>query len=83
MKELDLDYDISVDNMNDIITDYGNFVVEDAEFYDRKTTKLVTKKVLVNEGKQIFSMKDGIYILEIEDCGEVEYYYSKNLNDLV
>ena len=83
MKELDIDYDISVANMNEITEDCGDFVVTDAEFYDTTTNKLVNKKVLMNEGKQIFSMKDGIYILEIEDCGEVEYYYSNNLNDLV
>jgi hypothetical protein len=64
MRELDMDYDISVSNMNDIINDCGNFAVEDVEFYDMNSKKLTTKKVLVNEGKQIFSMTDGIYILD-------------------
>jgi len=87
MKELDIGYDISVSNMNDISTECGDFTIEDAEFYDINLGKLVNKKVLVFDSKQIkkqiFSMTDGIYILEIEEVGEVEYFYSKNINDLV
>jgi hypothetical protein len=83
MKELDIDYDISVSNMYDITLDRGNFLVTDTEFYDINTSKLTNKKVLRSGGKQIFSMKDGTFILEIEDCGEVEYFYSNNINDLI
>ena len=83
MKELDIDYDISVSNMNDITNDHGDFLVTDTEFYDINTSKLTNKKVLRSGGKQIFSMKDGTFILEIEDCGEVEYFYSNNINDLI
>lgn len=83
MKELDIDYDISVGKMNDITNDCGDFLVTDAEFYDMTSMKLTNKKVLRSGGKQIFSMKDGKFILEIEDCGEVEYFYSNNINDLI
>ena len=62
MKELDIDYDMSVSNMNDIINNHGDFMVEDLEFYDMNSEKLTTKKVLVNGGKQIFSAYHSIEI---------------------
>jgi len=36
-----------------------------------------------SEYKQIFSMKDGIFILEIEDGIDVTYFYSESLDDLI
>jgi hypothetical protein len=62
----------------------------DAEFYSVKTRKVINLKTLYNGteigrigAKQIFQMKDGKYVLEVEDEEGVEYFYSENIQDLV
>jgi len=80
------DYEINVDQMLDIKEHKGDFKVIKASFYNLKGTK-VNRNVLSNETegecRQIFSMKDGTFILEIDDCINVEYFYSKDINDLL
>ena len=85
-KELDDNYDISVENMLDMTQEIGGFKLSEEEFSNKKS-KLVKKNILRNEeeNKQIFSMKDGLFILEVEDVNEgtVEYFFSKDINDLI
>ena len=85
-KELNDNYDISADRMVDITETCSGFLNEPATFYSFSVDKYITKQILISElelgTKQIFKMNDGLFILEIED-GELEYYCSKNLNDLI
>ena len=77
MKEqLKEDYEVSVDDMID------DFKVTTAEFYN-KAGKIVNKNILSKDGQQIFSMKDGKFVLEVEDDGFVEYFCSNDINDLI
>jgi len=85
-KELSNRYDMSVENMLDISrTDSGEFVITEGEFYsnDPKIKKPIKKKILTCDNKQIFAMVDGKFILEIEDDGICEYFWSNNLHDLL
>ena len=88
MKRLEEDYRVIVDNMVPA-TDLPNnreFIIDTATFYSFKDGKYVNMNVLTNEDdKQIFSMKDGRFVVEIEnmDDGSVEYYYSEDINDLL
>lgn len=83
MKEqLKEDYEVSVDDMIDAISDVGDFKVTTAEFYN-KAGKIVNKNILSKDGQQIFSMKDGKFVLEVEDDGFVEYFCSNDINDLI
>jgi hypothetical protein len=87
--ELDLDYDITVDNMVSPSPSHAinGFKLDPREFYNSKM-KLVKMTTLsrVNADfsqDQILTMKDGLFILEIEQCGEVEYFSSNDINDLL
>lgn len=89
-KELDLEYEISVDNILDMTSDdeVGLFEIIEAFFLlpDGESFNNVSRKVLSDgETSQIFFMKDGKYILEIEDLQEglVDYYYSDKIVDLL
>lgn len=79
-------YDICVENMNDINEKVGNFEVKKATFFN-KGNKKETKNVLTFENQQIFSMKDGTFVLEVEvdndEGGYCEYFYSDNIKDLL
>lgn len=85
MNELEIDYDISVNNMQNITESKGNFKVVDSNFYDWSSEKEVKMKILSDDnGKQIFSMKDGKFVLEVEDENmEIDYFYSENIEDLL
>lgn len=86
-QELDVDYDISVDNMIDMTTsqESNGFKVKKASFFNMRGS--VSKNVLAREvnyvQEQIFQMTDGIFILEVEKDMEVSYFFSKNINDLI
>lgn len=81
--ELSPDYDISVDKMLNMTKDQeiGGFELTESEFYGKKGK--VKMNILVRDNEQIFSMNDGIFILEVEDDDMVEYFYSTNINDLI
>ena len=87
MEELDMDYDITCDNLVDIDQEVVGFKVYEGEFYDMKLKDYVSIKTLKNgDDKTIFKTKDdGRYVLEVEDLqmGTVEYFYSFNIQDLV
>ena len=88
MKRLEEDYEVIVDNMVPAqdLPDNREFIVDTATFLSIKNGNSVSMNVLTNEDdKQIFAMKDGRFVLEIEnfDDGSVEYYYSEDINDLL
>lgn len=87
MEELDMDYDITCDNLVDIDQEVVGFKVYEGEFYDMKLGDFVSIKTLKNgNDKTILKTKDdGRYVLEVEDfqTGTVEYFYSFNIQDLV
>lgn len=87
MLELDLDYDMTVDNMVPLTGEYKGWTNEEGEFYLLSDEKLVKMPYLLNCNKQIFQMKDGRFVLEVEniesDEFEVEYFYSYDINDLL
>jgi len=94
MRELDFDYDINGANMLDITKaqEMGGFKLSEAVFAVKIGKKWEDiKKVVLHKGgpkeccstyKQIFSMNDGNFILEVCDGDSVEYFVSKNLKDL-
>lgn len=91
-KDLDSNYDIMADKMVSFTPEQlrEGWVLYDAEFYSVKTRKVVKIQTLNNGievgecgAKQIFQMKDGKYILEVEDEDGVEYFYSENIEDLI
>lgn len=83
---LNINYDICVENMNDINEEVGNFKLEKATFFNKKGQE-ENKTVLVFDNKQIYSMKDGKFVLEVEvnndKGGYCEYFYSDNIKDLL
>ncbi len=89
-KELSVDYDVTVDNMLDMSNDQevGPFKVTQGTFFN-KSGKEVKKNILEFDDdenfvrRQIFSMKDGTFVLELEVDMEVTYFYSEDLNDLI
>lgn len=89
VKKLKNSYDISRKNMLDMEKHQAiaGFKLFGAEF-GIGPGKNVKKKVLKSESddgsKQIFSMKDGLFILEIEKIEEnyCQYYCSNNLIEL-
>jgi len=93
MKELSDDYDITVDNMFSIDlsapifwgTDYESkgYSLKESKFYNSKNVLTPMTILSNNKGKQIFWMKDTKFILEVEKEGEVEYFYSEKLKDLL
>ena len=87
MLELDLDYDMTVDNMVPLTGEYKGWTNEEGEFYLLSDEKLVKMPYLLNCNKQIFQMKDGRFVLEVEniesDEFEAEYFYSYDINDLL
>lgn len=86
MIELDLDYDMTVENMEPLTDKYNGWSNEEGEFYLLSDAKLVKMPYLLNDAcdKQIFKMKDGRFVLEVEnDEFEVEYFYSYDINDLL
>jgi len=92
-KKLDDDYDISVDDILNMTKDQeiGGFELVESDFYGKKGRE--KRNNLARKNEQIFSMKDGIFILEVEEDGDfcvckcplgmVEYFYSTNINDLI
>lgn len=87
MKELDIEYDINVSNMKNITENKGDFKIVESEFYDLRSgsDERIKMNVLSDgNGKQIFSMKDDKFILEVEDENmKINYFYSENLDDLI
>ena len=86
MIELDVDYDMTVENMVPLTDKYIGWSNEEGEFYLLGDAKLVKMPYLLNDAgdKQIFKMKDGRFVLEVEnDEFEVEYFYSYDINDLL
>lgn len=89
-KKLSNDYSITVDKMLNMSAEQEakGFKVKGADFYNPNNGEMARKKILVRENKdysieQIFSMMDGKFLLEIEIDGELTYFYSKNLTDLI
>lgn len=91
MIELNLDYDITCDNLVDIDVTIPGFEVETKEFYNQNG-ELEERKVLVDNRfplnadppVQIMKTKsDGRYVLEVECDYEVEYFYSYDIKDLI
>lgn len=84
-EELDLDYDISAENILNMTKDQeiGDFKLITSEFYSEKG--IVERTILSNEKeqKQIFSMQDGRFVLEVEEDGMVEYYFSNDIKELL
>lgn len=88
-QELDLNYDISVDNMVDISPRSNEWIkgfdIKKAEFFNRKGKRVIKDVLFRVNGhttEQIFQMKDGLFILEVEEDGEITYFYSDNINDI-
>jgi hypothetical protein len=91
-QELDYNYDINARNMTSFTEDQTSegWVLSEAEFVPFDTDEEIKVTVLSNGvdvgecgAKQIFQMKDGKYILEVEDEEGVEYFYSENIEDLL
>jgi len=90
VKELPDDYDITVDNMIGMSAEHvtDDFKIHHGIFYSMNDGKDKSMNVLKHESpegviKQIFQMNDGKFILEVEEFGEVTYFYSDKLSDLV
>jgi hypothetical protein len=81
MEKLDDNYDISVDDMNSIGEPMNGWEVYTGSFMN-KAGHNVDMKYLSNLNKSIFSMKDGLFILEVE-TDNVEYFCSTDINDLL
>ena len=81
-QELNVDYDISVDNMLPINEPVGSFVVNESSFIGNDN-KLTHMNVLQDGDKQIFAMKDGTFVLEECDDDGCNYFFSKDINDLL
>ena len=89
-KPLSENYNISANDMLDMKPEQevNGFKIENSEFYPNGGSKATTKNILVKENSefvrfQIFSMKDGKFILEVDPDGEnIGYFYSENLDDL-
>lgn len=94
MEELDFSYDINGANMLDMTVEQerGDYKLSDSEFavLVKKRVETIKRKVLHSGGvkeccstyNQIFSMKDGNFILEVCKGDDVQYFVSKNLKDL-
>jgi hypothetical protein len=87
MKKLSNSYEISADNMISMSESYKvkGFNIIEGEFFSEYDGDIVPVNILEsdNQDKQIFSMKDGTFILEAEEDGDIEYYYSYNIIDLL
>jgi hypothetical protein len=89
-QELSPDYEINVENMIPFTENNSQKGMNlfEASFYNNKGKKIKMLVLKNNEEpgnfgcKQIFQMKDGTFILE-EENEDVEYYFSKNLQDLL
>jgi len=86
MIELDSDYDMTVDNMVPLTDKYTGWSNKEGEFFSPSDDDFIKMSCLLNDtcDKQIFKMKDGRFVLEVEnDELEVEYFYSYDINDLL
>ena len=89
IQELDDNYDISVDGMINVTVEQekGGYKIFNSEFYSSLAYERVYMNILKYENesacKQIFSMKDGKFILEIENELGISYFYSESLDDLI
>lgn len=87
MKKLNDSYEISADNMISMTESHTvvGFNLIEGEFFSESDGDIVPVNILEshNQDKQIFSMKDGTFILEAEEDGDIEYYYSYNITDLI
>jgi len=90
-KELNLDYDISVDNMLNLTEsdEFSGFKLETSEFGSMTKEEFTNMDVLQKTDEdfnrsQIMKMTDGKFILEVESDGgcEVDYFYSDDIKDL-
>lgn len=88
MRNLDEDfdmYDISVDNMVPMSKEHecAPFTLLETSFFNQKGED--TNMPILSDSceQQIFRMKDGKFILEIDNGDTVDYFYSENLNDLI
>ena len=89
-QEHSLDYEINVENIIPFTENYSQNGMNLFEtcFYNSKGKEVKMMVLKNNEEpgnfgcKQIFQMKDGNFILE-EENEDVEYYFSKNLQDLL
>lgn len=83
------DYEICVANMVPLTKEQASkgFEVVNSEFIDFSDDDFnkVNMDILVREetSEQIFYMKDGRYVLEVEADHMVEYFYSTNIEDLL
>lgn len=92
-QELSDDYIIDADNMVDFKEVPKGCEIFESEFYSPQKeadikVKILRKDISTEEAKQVFQMKDGIFILEHstfdDEFGEViEYFYSQSLFDLI
>jgi hypothetical protein len=93
-QELDPEYDIAVNNMLPFEGDAPKgWEVEKAEFISTKgkavkmnvlrKEEVGSKDHLTQSVQQIFQMKDGKFILEVDDFEEIEYFCSNDLADLL
>ncbi len=82
-RKLPNSYDIAVDKMVDatITQEKNGFKVKQGNFFN-KSSVIVPRQILVKENKKIFFMKDGKFVLEVEQEEDVIYFYSDNLDDL-
>jgi hypothetical protein len=86
-QELDPKYDIAVNNMLPFEGDAPKgWEIEEAEFISAKgkAAKMnVLRKEEAGSIQQIFQMKDGKFILEVDNFEEIEYFCSNDLVDLL
>lgn len=89
VKNLDDDFEFYDVNSNHMVSFDSNFKIGDFRAYNSEFLNFNQpadrKIILINtqEDKQIFQMKDGKFILEIEDGDYCRYYYSYNLEELI
>lgn len=85
---LNNNYPIGVEDIVSINTPIKPFIIHEAQFLN-KQKQLETRNILITcdgiSSKQIFLMKDGKYILEIDDTenDNCEYFYSNDILDLI
>ena len=88
MNDLDLDYNMGVDNMLQIEEiEYPGWILNEGEFYSNSGDRKLTMSYLQydfsdNHIFKIFKMTDR-YVLKTELDGVIEYFYSLDINDLL
>jgi len=86
MKELSNDYEVTVTNMVPLTkADEANgFKLSTSDFFNIEEDTMNCMDILQKDNLQIFKMKDGKFIIEIEDQENFEcsYFYSNSLTEL-